>query len=233
VQDWDRGLIAGETTFGKGLVQRPILLNDDSAVRITIARYYTPSGRTIQRDYKDKKKYVEELMQQDDIEMNNINHDAEKDSTKQKYKTKFGRTVYGGGGITPDYIIEPEYSSEYSNELRKCNIYYQFVRNYLDKYGVEIRKKYAGNLSKCINEFGLNENDMNELIKYAESRNIKFINADYAKDKELIRTRLKAFVARDLFNDIGWYSVLLRIDNQFMKASKLFNEAINLPGFKK
>ncbi len=233
VQDWDRGLIAGETTFGKGLVQRPILLNDDSAVRITIARYYTPSGRTIQRDYKDKKKYVEELMQQDDIEMNNINHDAEKDSTKQKYKTKFGRTVYGGGGITPDYIIEPEYSSEYSNELRKGNIYYQFVRNYLDKYGVEIRKKYAGNLSKFINEFGLNENDMNELIKYAESRNIKFVKADYTKDKELIRTRLKAFVARDLFNDIGWYSVLLRIDNQFMKASKLFNEAINLPGFKK
>ncbi len=233
VQDWDRGLIVGETTFGKGLVQRPMLLNDNSAVRITFARYYTPSGRTIQRDYKDKKKYVEELMNQDDVEINNINHDVEKDSNSQRYKTKFGRTVYGNGGITPDYIIESGFSTEYSNELRKNNIYYQFVRNYLDKNGVAVRNKYANNLNKFIDEFGFNENEMKDMIKFAETNKVKFVQADYVKDKELIKTRLKAFVARDLFNDIGWYSVLLRIDNQFIKSSKLFDEAVKLPGFGK
>ena len=233
IQDWDRGLIVGETTFGKGLVQRPILLPDKSAVRITIAKYYTPSGRTVQRDYKDKSKYIKEVLMRDETESDNINHDVEKDSLQKKYRTKHGRNVFGGGGITPDYIIETDRSTEYSNELRKNNVYYQFVRNYLDKNSVRIKKNYDKNLPKFISDFGFSESDMNDFVKFADKLKVKFSVKDFLKDKEQIKTRLKAFIARDLFKEEGWYSVLLRSDKQFLKAVSLFNEAEKLPGFLK
>jgi carboxyl-terminal processing protease len=233
VQDWDRGLIIGETTFGKGLVQRSVLLDDGSAVRITIARYFTPSGRTIQRDYSDKKKYIEDLIERNETEQNNLDHNAEKDSSRSKFKTKHGRTVYGGGGITPDYIIEPETATNYSDDLRKNNIYYQFVRNYLDKYSKSIQNKYSGNLNTFINEFEFSEKEMEEFTNFASKLGVKFNVNEYLKDKMLIRTRLKAFVARDLFKQTGWYSVLLKDDRQFQKAVSLFGEAEKLPGFSK
>jgi carboxyl-terminal processing protease len=233
IQDWDRGLIVGETTFGKGLVQRPILLPDKSAVRITIAKYYTPSGRTVQRDYKDKSNYIKEVLMRDETESDNINHEIEKDSLQKKFRTKHGRSVFGNGGITPDYIIEAERSTEYSNELRKNNVYYQFARNYLDKNSARIKKNFANNLTKFISDFRFAESEMNDFVKFAEKLKVEFNAKDFQKDKELIKTRLKAFVARDLFKEEGWYSVLLRNDKQFLKAVSLFGEAEKLPGFLK
>lgn len=231
VQDWDRGLIIGETTFGKGLVQRQILLPDKSAVRITIAKYFTPSGRAIQRDYKDKKKYYEDIFTRAELDSNNVNHEIEKKNSKDVFKTKNGRKVYGGNGITPDIIVENIKDSEFSIELRKNNIYYLFVRNYLDKNGELLRKKY--NLQKFLREFDFSENDMNDFIKYAVSQKVKFDPNGYSKDKNIIRVRLKAYVARDLFKNEGWYSALLQSDRQFQKAIQYFSDAENLPGFKK
>jgi carboxyl-terminal processing protease len=233
VQDWDRGLIVGETTFGKGLVQRPVLLPDSSAVRITIARYFTPSGRTIQRDYKDKKKYLEDLLTRDESETDNFNHSVEKDSSKHTFKTKHGRTVYGGGGITPDYIVESNKSTTYSDELRKNNVYYQFIRNFLDKNSDIIKKKYGNNIELFTREFSFNETEMNSFTKFAESLKVKFDAKGYQTDKELIKIRLKAFVARDIFKEKGWYLTLLKTDKQFQKAVGLFKEAEKLPGFVK
>ncbi|MDQ7816116.1 MAG: S41 family peptidase [Melioribacteraceae bacterium] len=225
VQDWDRGLIVGETTFGKGLVQRPIILEDKSAVRITIAKYYTPSGRAIQREYRDKKQYYEDVMNRDEEEINNLNHTAEKDSSRQQFKTNKGRIVFGGGGITPDYIIEPEKESEFSIDLRRNNAYYQFIRKYMDKNSKAIKAKYNDNLKKFISDFNLPDNAMNEFINFATSLKIKFDQSGYNRDKELIRLRLKAFIARELFKDLGWYSVLLQQDKQFNKALNLLDEA--------
>ncbi len=233
VQDWDRGLIVGETTFGKGLVQRPIQLSDGSAVRITIAKYYTPSGRQIQRDYKDKQKYYQDVMARKESDGNNINHKTEKDSAKPKFKTKNGRTVYGGGGITPDYIIESGTISNYSVELRRNNIYYQFVRNYLDKNGKQIREKFKNNLKLFIKEFQFNEEQMQSFIKFAESLKVKFNSKEYNIDKEMIRAWLKAYVARDMFKNNGWYLTLLQTDRQFKKAISLFGEAEKLEGLSK
>lgn len=225
VQDWDRGLIVGETTFGKGLVQRQIVLEDKSAVRITVAKYYTPSGRAIQREYRDKKQYYEEIMNRAEAETDNLYHTAENDSSRLQFKTSKGRIVFGGGGITPDYIIEPEKESEFSADLRRNNAYYQFIRKYMDKNSEDIKAKYSGNLKKFISEFNLPDSALNDFINFALSLKIKFDQSSYNKDKDLIRLRLKAFVARDLFNDLGWYSVLLMQDRQFNKAVSLFNEA--------
>lgn len=233
IQDWDRGLIVGETTFGKGLVQRPIELSDGSAVRITIAKYYTPSGRPIQRDYKDKNKYYEEVMARQESDGENVDHKTEKDSTKPKFKTKSGRIVYGGGGITPDYIVEAGSIADYSVELRRNNVYYQFVRSYMDKNGNLLREKYQGNLKKFIEEFRFNDEQLQDFIKFAVSLKVKYDAKGFSSDKELIRTNLKAFVARDIFKNSGWYFTLLKSDRQFQKAISLFGEAERLNGFSK
>lgn len=233
IQDWDRGLIVGETTFGKGLVQRPIELSDGSAVRITIAKYYTPSGRPIQRDYKDKSKYYEEVMARQESDGDNVDHKAEKDSTKTKYKTKSGRIVYGGGGITPDYIVEAGTISNYTMELRRNNVYYQFVRSYLDKNGNSLRIKYQSDLKKFTDEFRFDDDQLQSLIKYAETLKVKYDVKGFTIDKELIRTNLKAFVARDIFKNSGWYLTLLKTDRIFQKAISLFGEAERLNGFSK
>lgn len=233
VQDWDRGLIVGETTFGKGLVQRPFLLPDNSAVRITIARYHTPSGREIQREYNDKDSYYKEIIIRDESEIDNFNHTAEKDTTKKTYKTKHGRIVYGGGGITPDYIIEPEISSDLLIELRKNNAYYQFIRKYMDSNGEAIANKYKGDFNKFKKDFRFNDNDLTSFVEFCKSIKVNIDYKNFNKEKNDVAIRLKAFVARELFKNLGWYSTLLELDKQFMKATQLFNEAKKMPGISK
>lgn len=222
VQDLDRGLIIGETTFGKGLVQHPIVLEDNSAVRITIAKYFTPSGRAIQREYKNKKQYYDDIFERDTIDADNLNHDFEKDSTKKTFKTIGGRTVYADGGITPDYIVKPETDSKYSIELRRNNLYYQFVRKYLDIKGKTLN---FTSVKDFIEKFNFSEKELNDFVKYAERQNVKYDALGFNKDKELIKLRLKAFVARDLFKNEGWYATLLLADKQYQQALTHFHEA--------
>lgn len=230
IQDWDRGLIVGETTFGKGLVQKPIVLEDSSAIRLTIAKYYTPSGREIQRDYSNREKYFQEIIDRSESEGDNADHRAEKDSTRKVYKTKHGRTVYAGGGITPDYIVEPGNTSEYYSELRKNNIFYQFVRNYMDKERASISRLYKNDLKKFLIGFSFSDSDLNSFVKFASENKVKFDQKAFNDDKSFIASTLKAFVARDIWKNLGWYSVLLRSDKQFHKAISLFGEAESLEG---
>ncbi len=224
VQDWDRGLIVGETTFGKGLVQTPIILNDNSAIRITVAKYFTPLGRSIQRDYTDKKRYYDEIMNRDE-EDSISNVESKSDTSRPVFKTGNGRIVYGGGGITPDYTIEPGKETDFSLELRRNNAYYQFIRKFMDKNSGRIKTDYEDNLKKFIGEFDISESMLTDFINFTRSLKINFDPVSFNKDKDLIKVRLKAFIARDLFKDIGWYSVLLRADNQFLKAGDLLSEA--------
>jgi len=230
IQDWDRGLIVGETTFGKGLVQRPFELSDGSAVRITIARYFTPSGRQIQRNYSDKEKYYLQAFTREEEEKDNLNHQAEKDSTKPKYKTNGGRIVYGGGGITPDYIIDAGKLTNYSVDLRKNNIYYQFIRKFLDINGNKIKATYVNDMNSFVKNFRFNENQVKDFIRFAEEHNVKYNEKEFSKDKEYILQVLKAFLARDIFKRDGWYLTLLQTDVQFQKAIKLFDEAKKMKG---
>jgi carboxyl-terminal processing protease len=225
IQDWDRGLIIGETTFGKGLVQRPIILSDNSAIRITISKYFTPSGRAIQRDFQNKKQYYTDKLERMESDSNNINHTAESDSAKPKFKTNNGRIVYGGGGITPDIIVEMTNDSEFLQELRKNNIYYQYARIYLDKQNSSLKKKYSKNIKSFLSNFFISDSDMIEFLKFIRMKKLKFSQPDYERDKKEIMNRLKAFIARDLFKDEGWYSVLLQSDKQFLKAKNYLFDA--------
>jgi len=235
VQDWDRGLVVGETTFGKGLVQRQFALPDNSALRLTISEYFTPSGRLIQRDYKDlknKEDYYTHAGEKDEQEGENINHDVEKDSTKPLFKTNGGRIVYGGGGITPDYIVKSENLTEYTTNLLKSNIFYQFILSYLDNHNQMIKDKYGNDLNKFVAEFDLTKEEVQDFIDFAESKNVKFIEEDFKKDHNYISARLKAQIARNFWKNEGWYSVLLKTDSQIQKASTLFEEAKDLANLK-
>lgn len=236
VQDWDRGLVVGETSFGKGLVQRQFQLFDNSAIRLTISEYFTPSGRLIQRDYKNKKgkqDYYAEISDREESEGENIEHTAEKDSTKPTYKTLIKkRTVFGGGGITPDYIVKSESLTEYTQNLLKENLFYSFVLSYLDTHSNEIKQKFGDNLSKFRKEFLISPELLNSFINFAKTKKVEFNQSDFDKDKDYIAARLKAQIARNFWKNDGWYSVLLEGDTQFRKALELFNEAKDLANLK-
>jgi len=235
IQDWDRGLIIGETSFGKGLVQRQFTLSDNSAIRLTISKYFTPSGRSIQRDYKDKKKYEEYYANMEDTSLsegNNIEHVAEQDTSKPLFKTNKGRTVYGGGGITPDYIIKTERITNYTSDLLRKNIFYQFILNYVEKNGKAFGSTYGKDLLKFVNEFEFSEAELNKFISFAGSKEVNLIEEDYKTDRDYIATRLKAQLARNFWKNDGWYSVMLTTDNQIEKALGLFDEAKEIANLK-
>lgn len=235
IQDWDRGLIVGETTFGKGLVQRQFSLPDNSAIRLTISRYYTPSGRLIQRNYKGLKnsnEYYSEAGDTTEMPGDNLNHTAEKDTSKPVYHTNEGRVVYGGGGITPDYIVRASEITAYTTDLLKNNIFYEFILNYFSFRGQEIKEKYNNDLQKFVNEFKLTDNVLYNFVDFAKSKGIKFNEKEFKTDKKYISTRLKAQIARNFWKNKGWYKVILSVDNQAQKALTLFEEAKDLAKLK-
>lgn len=234
VQDWDRGLIVGETSFGKGLVQRQFDLPDNSALRLTISQYFTPSGRLIQRDYKDKKSKSDYYSERDSSEEegDNINHTAEQDSVKPEYKTDKGRIVYGGGGITPDYIVKSEMVTKYTQNLLRNNLFYTFILSYLDKNSSLLKSNYKDDLVLFRNDYKITDELLNSFIEYAKSKEVSFIQEEYLIDKDYISSRLKAQIARNYWKNEGWYSVLLTQDVQLNKALTLFNEARDLSKLK-
>jgi carboxyl-terminal processing protease len=166
-----------------------------------------------------------------ETEGDNLNHTAEEDSVRPTFKTNAGRLVYGGGGITPDFIVKSQDVTEYTTDLLKNNLIYLFTLHYLDIYGSEIKVKYK-NLNSFRKEFKFPEDKVDEFIKYASDKGVKLNEEDFNQDKEYIITRIKAYIARNYWKNEGWYSVLLGIDSQVNKAAGLFNEARDLAGLK-
>jgi carboxyl-terminal processing protease len=235
VQDWDRGLVVGETTFGKGLVQRQFNLPDNSALRLTISEYFTPSGRLIQRDYKNKKnkdEYYSEVHDRDEIEGDNLEHIAEIDSAKPVYKTEGGRLVYGGGGITPDYIVKSGNITSFTTNLLRNNIFYQYTLSYLDQNSAEIKNQFGEDFKKFRDNFIVTENMLDNLTDFAALKGVEFNAENLEKDKDYIMARLKAQIARNFWKNEGWFAVLLTSDLQVSKAVTLFDEAKDLAKLK-
>jgi carboxyl-terminal processing protease len=234
IQDWDRGLIVGETSFGKGLVQRQWTFADGSALRMTIARYYTPSGRLIQRSYegKDKAEYEREAFQRNEQEGDNLEHgkdvETRADSTHPIFHTNGGRAVHGGGGITPDYIVKPANITEFTQNLGRRDMFYQFITSYLDGEGRGLRSTYDNDLKGFLHNFNVSDRILEEFQTFAKNKGVTVEAKDFQKDVGFIKALLKAQIARAFWGNDGWYPVTLGVDTQFQKAFRLLPEAMKI-----
>lgn len=222
VQDNDRGMVIGRRTFGKGLVQEQKVLPDGSAVRITVSRYYTPSGRSIQRHYVsgDPDQYFEDFIQRY-ATMSKGDKDTIAHPDSLKFTTKKGRIVYGGGGIEPDIEL-PYYNykkSEYYSELLKKGLLYKFCFDYIDKNRNNFKQYYTGD--DFIKNFNVSETLFNEMKQYAAKNGVSN-NLQIGNDKKEILLLMKAYIAQSLFEDKYYYSIFLQLDEDLQKALPYF-----------
>ena len=227
VQDWDRGIIIGRRTFGKGLVQRPIDLPDSSMIRLTVARYYTPSGRYIQKPYE---KGNTDAYNHDLIDRYNhgelMNADSIHFPDSLKYNTLVSnRTVYGGGGIMPDVFvpIDSTRSTEYHAKLVRYGLVNRVAMNHIDKSRQELSKKYP-NINKYKENFFITEDILQELIGLAEEEKIEFNEEQFNKSKKYISLQLKALIARDLFDMSEYFQIINDISDSYQKALQIIND---------
>ncbi len=229
LQDWDRGLIVGENTFGKGLVQRQYDLSDGSAMRVTTSRYFTPTGRLIQKPYVGAE-YKKMLMTQE--EGDNLMHQQDKgDTTRPEFKTPGGRTVLGGGGITPDYIVKLDTLTEYSVQLRRLNLFLEYTSGYVDANRNSVKSQYS-DMYKFRDNFKVTDDMLRDLQNLAASKGITYNSEQWYRDLEFIQTSIKSIIARDFWGNAGSMAVFLATDRQFIKALELFPEAEKLAHLK-
>jgi carboxyl-terminal processing protease len=223
IQDWDRGIIVGETSFGKGLVQSQINLKDRSALRITTARYYTPSGRLIQRSYDNGlPDYIYEGY--DDFDPN-----ANSDSTANKpmFTTSTGRKVFGGGGITPDIYVKSDRITKTTSLLIRSRIFFEYGLNYATRHK-ELKRDFV----TFRDEFRVSNNMLNKFKKLALSKKVALSEEDFEKDLTFIKRRIKSQIARHLWSSREYYQIEVAEDRQIQGALKYFSEAANMVGLK-
>lgn len=220
MQDWDRALIVGETSFGKGLVQTQIGLKDGSAIRVTTAKYYTPSGRLIQRPYENGHfgEYVEAAY--DDVDPN-----ANADSLKNRpvYQTSSGRKVFGGGGITPDVQIKWLLPTHFTVDLIVKNVFLEYAGDFASK-----NRQLANNFEAFRETWAPNERMLADFRRLLEAKNIKFDQTSWNADQNLIRLLLKKEIALHLWDRERAAQVEVHDDPQFKEVLRLFPQAEKL-----
>ncbi len=233
IQDWDRGLIIGRRTFGKGLVQRPMILPDGSHIRLTVARYYTPSGRCIQKPYnKGDESYQKELIQR--LQHGELGtSDSIKFPDSLRYETcSLHRTVYGGGGIMPDIFVplDTTFYSDYYRDLLAKGVISKTIANYISKNSEELRQRYS-DFEQFNQHFEVNDMLLNELIENGEKAGIHFNEAEFNTSKPFITLQIKAIIARDLWTTSCYYKIMNEFNVPLKKALELLSNPIKIIQF--
>lgn len=226
IQDWDRGLIIGRRSFGKGLVQRPIPLPDGSIVRLTVQKYYTPSGRCIQKPYEDglddyfadrEERYKHgEFFSLDSIKL----------ADSLRYYTNIQkRVVYGGGGILPDIFVplDTSESSKYFTDLLRIGVTSDWPLEYVNKNRKDLLTKYP-TLDSFVSGFVVIDDYMKEIIAKAEELKVPYDEKGYKTSEHAIKTRIKALVARNLYDGEAFFVVINELNPALKKAVQVLND---------
>ncbi|NOR73756.1 MAG: PDZ domain-containing protein [Draconibacterium sp.] len=220
MQDNDRGLVIGRRSFGKGLVQEQIPFMDGSALRLTVARFYTPSGRCIQSSYEEGNdeyfKHIHERFQS----MEQLVADSIHFNDSLKYETKSGRIVYGGGGIMPDFFVPIDTSgnSEYFNLIYRKGLIYSFAYSYADVHRNELSTlESADEFDNYLDE----KKAMNDFIKYAEEKGVAKDEKGLNESGLIINTQLKAYIARNIIGEEGFYPIIKKIDKTLLRTIEI------------
>lgn len=240
IQDWDRGVVVGRRTFGKGLVQRPIDLPDGSMIRLTVARYYTPSGRCIQKPYDHtanpdgtvsdtdgNRRYNQELLDRyNHGEMIHADSIHFADSLKVQTK-RLGRTVYGGGGIMPDFFVPIDTTryTDYHRNLVARGVVIKATTAYIEQHRKELQSRYKK--FETFNEkFEIDDRFLSEMRRMADKEQVKFDEAQYNRSLPLIKTQLKALIARDLWDMNEYFRVMNATNESVLQALEVLNKGI-------
>jgi carboxyl-terminal processing protease len=220
LQDNDRSLIIGRRSFGKGLVQEQKLLSDSSAIRLTIARYYTPTGRCIQKPYDNglteyindlNNRYIRgEFSVEDSIHLNDT----------LKYITPKGKTVFGGGGIMPDIFVPIDTTgvTDYLVDVRNRGLLYSFALQYADDNRSDLEK--LGSPDKFV-KFLDERRVLDIFVKYASNRGVSPVPSEIRISEEILKTQLYAYIARNIIDNRGFYMIIKDIDNTLQEAIKV------------
>lgn len=223
VQDYDRGLIVGKNSFGKGLVQNEFELNDGSRLRLTVSKYYTPSGRLIQRPYKNQSR--EEYYYNGTHSIDSTYSDsllADSLSDHPVYYTEAGRKVLGGGGITPDIEIEYEVQTSETQlvqQLFRKRIFFEVATQFVNR-----NPKWKNRFVKFMKEEVVSDYWLDRLVSIAREREISIGRSILISEKSFFKNRIKAEIARNLWGMSKYYQVILQSDSQYIKALEYFDQ---------
>lgn len=221
LQDNDRALIVGRRSYGKGLVQRPFRLNDGSELRLTISRYYTPSGRSIQKPYDDLDEYDKDISKRykhgeffsaDSIHFND----------SLKFETANGRSVYGGGGIMPDYFVplDTTITSKYFNRLFNANVLREYAFTFAEQNQSQLKEK---GYNEYLKSFEVNDAMLSRVVVMGIKNKIDPQPKDLEKNKRLFQIYLKAEIARNVWDNKSFYPIINETNEVLQQAIKLFD----------
>lgn len=226
IQDWDRGIVVGRRTYGKGLVQRPFPFPDGSMMRLTVAHYYTPTGRDIQKPYSkgDQQAYAMDIV--DRFNHGELMHaDSIKYIDSLKVETlRLHRPIYGGGGISPDIFVPLDTTdfTKYYRDVTAKGIINQYAINYVDAHRKEIQRKFK-NDDDFVKGFNVNADMLKDLFSRAEKEGVKFNEEEAKKSEPLFSMIVKGLIGRDVYDQPTYFKVYNGYDPIFREAYRLIN----------